>query len=64
MEVSTASAIYADGSTVDLIVPPGHLDVIVKLEIKAEEATTLLVDMAGHINQTNRLAPVLKAMVV
>ena len=64
MDVSDASAIYADNTEVELIVPPGHLDVNVNFEIRDGETTTLLVDMTGHISQTNRLAPVLQAMVV
>ncbi len=64
MDISTANATYTDGSTVDLIVPPGHIDVVVHFEIRGGETTTLLVDMTGHISETNRLAPVLKATVV
>jgi hypothetical protein len=64
MDISTANATYTDDKTVDLIVPPGHIDVIVHFEIKAGETTTILVDMTAHISETNRLAPVLKATVV
>lgn len=64
MDISTANATYTDGSTVDLIAPPGHIDVIVHFEIIAGETTTLLVDMTGHISATNMLTPELKATVV
>ena len=64
MDISTANATYTDDSTVDLTVPPCHIDVIAHFEIKAGETTTLLVDMTPHISETNRLAPVLKAKVV
>ncbi len=64
MDISTAKATYADQTIVDLIVPPGHIDVIVHFEIMAGGTTTLLVDMTGHISETNNLTPVLKAVVV
>ncbi len=64
MTISTANATYTDRSTVELIVPPGHIDVIAHFEIRAGETTTLLVDMIGHISETNRLSPILKATVV
>jgi len=53
-----------DNITVDLIVPPGHLDVIAHFEIQVGETTTLLVEMIGHISETNNLSPELKATVV
>jgi hypothetical protein len=64
MDISTANATYTDGTTVNLTVPPGHLDIIIHFEIIAGETTTLLVDMTGHISETNRLTPELKATVV
>ncbi len=66
IDISTANATYADGSTVNLIVPPGHLDVVVHFEIVGGETTTLLVDMTGRISESEpyRLSPVLKATVV
>jgi hypothetical protein len=65
LTISTANATYSDGTVVNpLLVPPGHIDVIVHFEIKAGETTTLLVDMTGHISETDSLAPVLKAIVV
>jgi len=67
MKISTANATYLEDGrrrTVDLIVPPGHIDVNVRFKIEAGETTTLLVDMTAHISHTNRLAPVLKAIVV
>jgi len=63
MDVSTANATYADNSTKDLIVPPGHLEVIVHFEIEAGETTTLVVDFTAHISETNNLSPELKATV-
>lgn len=67
MRVSTANATYVDGRLEDLEVPSGKIDVIVHFEIKVGETTTLLVDMTAHIsngNNTNRLSPVLKAIVI
>ncbi len=64
VDISAAKATYADQTIVDLVVPPGHIDIIVHFEIIPGETTTLLVDMTGHISETNNLTPVLKAMVV
>ena len=64
MDVSAAKANYTDGHMEDVIVPPGHLDIIVHFEIEVGFETVLLVDMTAHISQTNRLSPVLKATVV
>jgi len=67
MSIKTANATYSDGRTVDLIVPPGRIDVIVHFEIKAGETTTVLVDMEADwvaISHSRRLRPVLKATVI
>ena len=64
MDISTANATYAEGGTVDLTVPPSHIDIIAHFAIKAGETTTLLVDFTAHISETNKLSPVLKATVV
>ena len=64
MDISTANATYLAGGTVDLTVPPGHLDIIVHFEIATGETTTLLVDFIPHISETDNLSPVLKAIVV
>lgn len=67
MTITTAKATYLSGETVDLMVPPGHVDVIVHFEIKAGETTIVVVDMEADwvaISQSQRLRPVLKATVI
>jgi len=67
MTITTANATYIDGRTVNLIVPPGHTDVIVHFEIKAGQATTVLIDMQADwvaISQSGTLRPELKATVI
>jgi len=67
MTVTTANATYVGGETRDLIVPSGHVDIIVHFEIKAGESTTVLVDMQADwiaISNSGRLRPVLKAIVI
>lgn len=67
MIITTANATYTNGETVDLTVPPGHIDVIVHFEIKAGETTKLLIDMQADwvaISHSQRLRPVLKAIVI
>lgn len=66
MTVTQANATYSSGETVDLIVPPGHIDVIVHFEVKAGQTTRVIVDMQADwvaISQSRRLRPVLKATV-
>jgi len=63
MKISTANATYTSGATKDLIVPPEHIDVNVRFEIKAGQITEILIDMTAHISHTYRLSPVLKATV-
>ena len=66
MTIKNANATFADGETVDLIVPPGHVDVIIKFEIESDDVTVVLVDMQADwvaISNNNRLRPVLKASV-
>jgi len=67
MTITTAKATYNDGETVDLIVPPGHIDVIVHFEIKSGGKRTVLIDMEADwiaISHSRRLRPVLKAIVI
>lgn len=66
MSVTQANATYISGQTVDLIVPPGHIDIIVHFEVEAGETTRVIVDMEANwvaISQSGRLRPVLKATV-
>ena len=66
MTVKTANATFATGETVDLIVPPGHIDVIIKFEVEFDDVTVVLVDMQADwvaISNSNRLRPILKASV-
>ena len=67
MKVKTANATFSDGNTTDLTVPPGHVDIIIRFEIKSDETTILLIDMQADwvaISKTNRLRPVFKADVI
>jgi len=67
LDVSTANATYVNGETVDLTVPPGHIDIIVHFEIKAGESTTVLLDMQADwvaISSSHKLRPVMKATVI
>ncbi len=64
--VTQANATYINGETVDLKVPPGHIDIIVHFEVEAGETTRVIVDMEADwvaISQSGRLRPVLKATV-
>lgn len=72
MAVSKANATLGDGSTIDLRVPPGHIDIHVKFEIKAGKTTVLLIDITadkvkianeGKSGKTPNLNPQLKAIV-
>jgi len=64
MSVTKAEATYIGGDTVELTVPPGHIDIIIHFEIKAGETTRIIVDMQADwvaISQSQTLRPVLKA---
>ena len=66
MSITKANATFIGGKTEDLIVPPGHIDIIVEFEVEAGETTRVIVDMEADwvaISQTLRLRPVLKATV-
>lgn len=66
MKIATANATYISGETVDLIVPPGRIDIIVHFEVEAGETTRIIIDMQADwvaISQTRRLRPVLKATI-
>ena len=67
MTIKTANATFANGDTVDLIVPPGKIDIIIHFEIENNDATVVLIDMQADwvaISRSNRLRPVLKASVI
>ena len=67
MHISTANATYAEGGTVDLIVPSGEIKVIIHFEIGSGGTTIVLIDMNADfvaISKSNRLRPVLKATVI
>ena len=67
MTIKTANATLANNETVDLTVPPGRIDVIIKFEIKSDDVTVVLVDMQPDwvaISKSNHLRPVLKASVL
>ena len=66
MTIKTANATFATGETVNLTVPSGHIDVIIKFEIESDDVTVVLIDMQADwiaISNNNRLRPVLKASV-
>ncbi|MGB9622904.1 MAG: DUF4382 domain-containing protein, partial [Candidatus Bathyarchaeia archaeon] len=72
MEISKANATLSDGSMIDLRVPPGHIDIHVKFEIKAGKTTDLLIDIIadrvkianeGMSGKTPNLNPQFKAIV-
>lgn len=66
LSIRTANATHIGGSTQELRVPPGHLDVKVHFEIKAGETTIILVDMQPNTNisESGNLRPVLKATLI
>jgi hypothetical protein len=67
LTITSANATYMDGETVNLKVPPGHMDVIIHFEIKAGQTTILLIDMQVNtieISHSLNLKPVLKATVI
>jgi hypothetical protein len=65
MNITSAYAVYGNATPpVELIVPPGKIDIIVHFEVKAGETTEILIDMEADwvaISKTQRLRPVLKA---
>jgi hypothetical protein len=65
MNITSAYAVYGNATPpVELIVPPGKIDIIVHFEVKAGETTEILIDMEANwvaISKTQRLRPVLKA---
>jgi hypothetical protein len=66
LDVAAANATLNDGTTENLTVPPGHIDIIVSFEIKAGQTTNVLLDMQVDtvaISQTGNLKPTLKATV-
>jgi hypothetical protein len=66
MTIKTANATFASGDTVDLTVPPGHIDVIIHFEIVSDDTTVVLIDVEADwvaISHNNSLRPVLKASV-
>jgi len=65
--IKEANASLADDSTIDLTVPPEHIDVIIKFEIEPELARELLIDMqpdSVSVNKNNHLKPILKASIL
>jgi len=51
---------------VDLTVPPGHVDIIIHFEVKADDVTTVLIDMDADwvaISKNYHQRPVFKAAV-
>ena len=66
LDIEAANATLNDGSTMNLTVPPGHIDVICLFQINADKTTNVLLDMQVDtvaISQSGNLKPVLKATV-
>jgi hypothetical protein len=66
LDVSAANATLNDGTTENLTVPPGHIDVILSFQIKADQTTNVIIDMQADtvaISHSGNLKPVLKATV-
>jgi len=64
--IEQANVTYAEGGWEEVRVPPGHIDIIVHFEIKADEVRTVLIDMMVEwvaISKSENLRPVLKAEV-
>jgi hypothetical protein len=62
--IEEANVTYAEGGWEPVVVPPGHIDIIVHFEVKSGTKTTVLVDMFADwvaISHTAKLRPVLKA---
>jgi hypothetical protein len=66
LDIEAANATLNDESTMDLRVPPEHIDVIVSFQILEDQTTNVLLDMQVDtvaISQSGNLKPVLKATV-
>jgi hypothetical protein len=66
LEITSAIAIYENDQEVKLKVPPGHIDIIVKIEIETGAVTNLVLDIepdAIAINRNNIFRPTIKAIV-
>lgn len=66
LDVSAANATLNDGTTESLRVPPGHIDIMVSFQVKADQTTNVLLDMqvdTATISQSGNLKPVMKATV-
>lgn len=73
MQIVTANATLADGTTMTLNVPSGHVDIQVHFEIKAGKTTSLIIDIVvdkiqiaerGKSGQPANLNPQFKAITV
>jgi hypothetical protein len=68
MTIKDANATFAgdDPEFVILTVPPGHIDIIIRFEVKSDGVTVVLIDMEADwvaISNNHHLRPVLKAEV-
>ena len=66
LDVVKAEATFMDDTTAELKVPPGHIDIIISFEIKADQETSLLIDMQPDtvaISNSNNFKPIIKATV-
>jgi hypothetical protein len=66
LSIESANATFADGTVMNLTVPPEHIDVIVSFQINSGQGTDLLIEMQADtaaISQSGNLKPVLKATI-
>jgi hypothetical protein len=68
LDVESANATLNDGTTEELVVPPGHIDVIVSFRIQENTTTNLMLDMQVDtesiaISHSGNLKPVVKVTV-
>jgi hypothetical protein len=66
LSIESANATLEDETTMNLTVPPGHIDITVSFRINAEKTTNVLIDMqtdSTSISKKGNLKPVLKATV-
>ncbi len=73
MQIVSANATLADGTVIQLRVPPGHIDIRVHFEIKAGKTTSLVIDIIvdkvniaerGRSGKPANLNPQFKAIMI
>jgi hypothetical protein len=73
MQIVTANATLSDGTVMTLNVPPSHVDIQVRFEIKSGKTTSLIIDIVvdkiqiaenGHSGNPANLNPQFKAITI